>query len=75
VPTPTSYRLDPDLKGRLARRAAAEGISETALVTRLLEQGLAAIRHPGIVYRFFGRQRRALPSLRREASLAATTTR
>lgn len=51
MPTPTSYRLDPDLKSRLARRAAAEGISETALVTRLLEQGLAAIRHPGIVYR------------------------
>ncbi len=49
--TPTSYRLDSGLKERLARQAAAEGISETALVTRLLEQGLEAIRHPGIVYR------------------------
>lgn len=47
----TSYRLATDLKGRLAQRAAAEGITETALVTRLLEQGLAAIEHPGIVYR------------------------
>jgi hypothetical protein len=47
----TSYRLGSDLKGRLARRAAAEGITETALVTRLLEQGLAAMDHPGIVYR------------------------
>ena len=47
----TSYRLDPDLKKRLALRASSEGISETALVTRLLEQGLAAIEHPGIVYR------------------------
>ncbi|MEQ8717748.1 MAG: hypothetical protein RIE08_09065 [Acidimicrobiales bacterium] len=49
--TPTSYRLDSDLKARLARRAEAEGVSETALVTRLLEQGLAGIDHPGIVYR------------------------
>ena len=49
--TSTSYRLDSDLKQRLARQAAAEGNTETALVTRLLEQGLAAIEHPGIVYR------------------------
>ena len=49
--TSTSYRLDPDLKQRLARQAAVEGTTETALVTRLLEQGLAAIEHPGIVYR------------------------
>jgi hypothetical protein len=49
--TSTSYRLSPELKGRLARQAAAEGVTETALVTRLLEQGLAAIDHPGIVYR------------------------
>lgn len=28
-----------------------EGSTVTALVTRLLEQGLAAIEHPGIVYR------------------------
>lgn len=47
----TSYRLDPSLKARLAERAAAEGTTETALVTRLLEQGLAAIAHPGIVFR------------------------
>lgn len=49
--TSTSYRLDASLKERLAQRAAAEGITETALVTRLLEQGLAAIEHPGVVYR------------------------
>jgi hypothetical protein len=49
--TATSYRLASDLKQRLAQRAAAEGITETAFVTRLLEQGLAAIEHPGIVYR------------------------
>jgi hypothetical protein len=49
--SPTSYRLTSELKQRLAQRAAAEGVTETALVTRLLEQGLAAIEHPGIVYR------------------------
>ena len=49
--TSTSYRLATDLKQRLARQAAAEGSTETALVTRLLEQGLAAIAHPGVVYR------------------------
>jgi hypothetical protein len=49
--TSTSYRLGPELKQRLARRAAAEGVSETALVMRLLQQGLATIEHPGIVYR------------------------
>ncbi len=49
--TSTSYRLAPELKERLARRATTEGVTETALVTRLLAQGLAAIEHPGIVYR------------------------
>ena len=49
--TSSSYRLDPDLKKRLARQATAEGITETALVVRLLEQGLTTIEHPGIVYR------------------------
>ena len=47
----TSYRLTPELKQRLARRATTESITVTALITRLLEQGLAAIEHPGIVYR------------------------
>lgn len=47
----TSYRLAASLKERLAQRAATEGITETALVTRLLEQGLVAMEHPGIVYR------------------------
>ena len=51
VAASTSYRLGRDLKDRLAHRAAAEGITETALVVRLLEQGLTAIEHPGIMYR------------------------
>lgn len=49
--TSTSYRLTTELKERLAQQASAEGVTVTALVTRLLEQGLSAIEHPGIVYR------------------------
>lgn len=47
----TSYRLDEGLKQRLAHQAAAEGVTETALVTRLLDEGLDTMAHPGIVYR------------------------
>ena len=47
--TATSYRLTAELKERLARLAASEGVTETALVTRLLEHGLATLDHPGIV--------------------------
>lgn len=51
MPVSTSYRLDATLKQRLAERAAVEGVTETAVVTRLLSQGLATIEHPGIVFR------------------------
>jgi hypothetical protein len=47
----TSYRLDEDLKHRLAERAAAEGTTETALVARMLDESLKTALHPGIVYR------------------------
>ncbi|HEY7069700.1 MAG TPA: hypothetical protein VH479_06295 [Acidimicrobiales bacterium] len=47
----TSYRLDAELKRHLATHAAYEGITETALVTRLLEEGLRMARFPGIVFR------------------------
>ena len=47
----TSYRLDPDLKARLARQAAEERISERTLLERLLSEGLDTVQHPGIVYR------------------------
>ena len=54
-----SYRLDPQLKDRLAERAHEEGISETHLVTRLLDEGLKTSAHPGIVYRTGPAGRRA----------------
>jgi hypothetical protein len=47
----TTYRLPEDLKQRVAEQARAEGITETALVSRLLDEGLKVTAHPGIVYR------------------------
>ncbi|WP_019875399.1 hypothetical protein [Sporichthya polymorpha] len=47
----TSYRLDPQVKDALEAQARAEGISERALLERLVREGLATLRHPGIVYR------------------------
>ena len=47
------------MKDALARRAHDEGISETRLVTRLIEEGLKTSAHPGIVYRDGSAGRRA----------------
>ena len=47
----TSYRLDPQIKQRLQRQAAAETISERALLERLVSEGLDTLHNPGIVYR------------------------
>lgn len=48
---PLSLRLDAELKKELARQADIEGVTITALVSRLLEHGLAQVAHPGIVFR------------------------
>lgn len=47
----TSYRLDPEVKAQLERQAAAEGVSERALLERLVREGLDTLHHPGVVYR------------------------
>ncbi len=47
----TSYRLDPAVKSRLERQAAGEGITERALLERLVTEGLDTLHHPGVVYR------------------------
>jgi hypothetical protein len=47
----TSYRLDPQIKTDLETQSRAEGISERALLERLIVEGLVTLRHPGIVYR------------------------
>lgn len=46
-----TYRFDEELKRRISERADAEGITETALVSRLLDEGLKVAAHPGIIYR------------------------
>lgn len=57
--TSASYRLDPRLKNRLTEQAAAEDISESALVGRLLDEGLKTSTYAGIVYRGGAAGRRA----------------
>lgn len=47
----TSYRLDPEIKARLQDQAVTEGVSERALLERLVGEGLDILHHPGIVYR------------------------
>ena len=51
MPSSVSYRIDTHLKTRLAEQAAREGTTETALVERLLDEGLKTAAFPGVVYR------------------------
>ena len=48
---PTSFRFSAELLGRLDAEAAAAGVSVSALVTGLLEEGLKVRRFPGVVFR------------------------
>lgn len=47
----TSLRFDDELRERLAALASAEGTSLTALVERILREGLASVEYPGIVFK------------------------
>src|SRR3954465_11759205 len=47
----TSLRLDDELRQRLSALAEAEGTSVTALVERLLTEGLAVAEHPGVGFK------------------------
>lgn len=49
--TSTSFRLSDEAKQRLAERAGREGMSATALLERLIIEGVDTLEHPGIVYR------------------------
>lgn len=55
----TSFRLSEEAKQRLADRAERDGLSATALLERLIIEGVDTLDHPGIVYRGPAHDRRA----------------
>lgn len=55
----TSFRLSDAAKRRLSRRAETEGVSATALLERLITEGIDQLDHPGIVFRGPAHDRRA----------------
>lgn len=55
----TSFRLSDEAKRRLAARADREGVSATALLERLIIEGVDTLAYPGIVYRGQTTDRRA----------------
>jgi len=55
----TSFRISEVAKRRLASRAADEGTSATALLDRLIIEGIEQLEHPGIVFRGPTHDRRA----------------
>lgn len=59
MPTSTSFRISDTAKRRLTSRAAEEGSSATALLDRLIIEGIEQLNHPGIIFRGPGHDRRA----------------
>jgi hypothetical protein len=57
--TSTSFRLSDAAKQRLSQRAAREGLSATALLDRLIVEGVEQLDYPGIVFRGPAHDRRA----------------
>lgn len=55
----TSFRISEQARARLAERAAREGVSATALLERLIIEGIDALDHPGVVFRGPTHDRRA----------------
>ncbi len=55
----TSFRLSERARTSLAKRAERAGISSTALVERLIVEGIDALDYPGIVHRGPPHDRRA----------------
>jgi len=55
----TSFRLSEAAKRRLSERAEMEGISATALLERLIIEGVDQLDHPGVVFRGPTHDRRA----------------
>ncbi len=59
VTTSTSFRLSEEARRRLSERADREGVSATALLERLIIEGVDCLEHPGVVYRGPTHDRRA----------------
>lgn len=59
APRSTSFRLSDEARRRLSQRAARERVSVTALLERLIVEGVDTLDHQGIVYRGPGDDRRA----------------
>lgn len=55
----TSFRISDDAKNRLDARAARDGVSATALLERLIVEGVDELEHQGIVFRGPAGDRRA----------------
>lgn len=55
----TSFRISDAARHRLASRAAREGVSATALLDRLIIEGVDQLECPGIVFRGPAHDRRA----------------
>ncbi|WP_199433452.1 hypothetical protein [Qaidamihabitans albus] len=55
----TSFRISETAKRKLAGRADLEGVSATALLERLILEGVDRLDHPGIVFRGPAHDRRA----------------
>lgn len=55
----TSFRISDTTRAKLAERAAHEGTSTTALLDRLIVEGIDQLEHPGIVFRGPAHDRRA----------------
>lgn len=55
----TSFRISDAARRRLTSRAAHEGVSATALLERLIVEGVEQLDYPGIVFRGSAHDRRA----------------
>jgi hypothetical protein len=55
----TSFRISDAARERLAARAARDGVSATALLERLIVEGVDQLDYPGIVFRGPAHDRRA----------------
>lgn len=59
MPRSTSFRISDATKGRLAARAAQDGVTATALLDQLIVEGVDQLDHPGVIFRGPAHDRRA----------------